>query len=135
MKTQTFIVMLRITMSLCLFFISFVYGYSQGCHGGGGGSSSGHNHKNNSNDATDATQNYKVTYTCSMHPEIVTGLPGKCPKCGMDLDKKVSKNVDNTKSTKKKYYACKVHSEIKSGSKGNCSICGKKLKKKVDYIY
>lgn len=24
-------------------------------------------------------------YTCSMHPEIITNEPGKCPKCGMDL--------------------------------------------------
>ena len=26
-----------------------------------------------------------VQYTCSMHPEIVTNKPGKCPKCSMDL--------------------------------------------------
>ncbi len=24
-------------------------------------------------------------YTCPMHPEVVSGRPGKCPKCGMDL--------------------------------------------------
>jgi len=24
-------------------------------------------------------------YTCSMHPEVVTSKPGKCPKCGMKL--------------------------------------------------
>ena len=28
------------------------------------------------------------TYTCTMHPEIITNEPGKCPKCGMDLVKK-----------------------------------------------
>ena len=27
-------------------------------------------------------------YTCSMHPEVVTTSPGKCPKCGMDLEAK-----------------------------------------------
>ncbi len=27
-------------------------------------------------------------YTCPMHPEVVTGTPGKCPKCGMDLVQK-----------------------------------------------
>lgn len=24
-------------------------------------------------------------YTCSMHPEVVSDKPGKCPKCGMNL--------------------------------------------------
>jgi hypothetical protein len=26
-----------------------------------------------------------VTYTCPMHPEIRSGSPGRCPRCGMDL--------------------------------------------------
>jgi hypothetical protein len=24
-------------------------------------------------------------YTCSMHPEVASDKPGKCPKCGMNL--------------------------------------------------
>jgi hypothetical protein len=28
------------------------------------------------------------SYTCTMHPEVITNEPGKCPKCGMDLIKK-----------------------------------------------
>ncbi|MEO6229875.1 MAG: heavy metal-binding domain-containing protein [Ferruginibacter sp.] len=28
------------------------------------------------------------TYTCSMHPEVKSDKPGKCPKCGMELVKK-----------------------------------------------
>lgn len=27
------------------------------------------------------------TYTCTMHPEIKSDKPGKCPKCGMELVK------------------------------------------------
>ena len=30
------------------------------------------------------------TYTCPMHPEIVSDKPGKCPLCGMDLVQKVA---------------------------------------------
>ena len=29
----------------------------------------------------------KVTYTCPMHPEVISDQPGKCPKCGMTLVK------------------------------------------------
>ncbi|MES2278674.1 MAG: heavy metal-binding domain-containing protein [Bacteroidota bacterium] len=31
----------------------------------------------------------KVQYTCTMHPEVLSDKPGKCPKCGMTLVKKV----------------------------------------------
>jgi hypothetical protein len=27
-----------------------------------------------------------VTYTCPMHPEVTSTEPGKCPKCGMNLE-------------------------------------------------
>jgi len=27
-------------------------------------------------------------YTCPMHPEVISDKPGKCPKCGMNLEKK-----------------------------------------------
>ncbi len=29
-----------------------------------------------------------AAYTCPMHPEVASGQPGKCPKCGMALVKK-----------------------------------------------
>jgi Cu(I)/Ag(I) efflux system membrane fusion protein len=29
-----------------------------------------------------------VVYTCSMHPDVASKTPGKCPVCGMDLEKK-----------------------------------------------
>lgn len=27
----------------------------------------------------------ETSYTCPMHPEVVSDLPGTCPKCGMKL--------------------------------------------------
>ncbi len=30
----------------------------------------------------------KITYTCTMHPEVISDKPGKCPKCGMELVEK-----------------------------------------------
>ena len=29
--------------------------------------------------------NSKTTYTCPMHPEVVSDQPSNCPKCGMKL--------------------------------------------------
>jgi hypothetical protein len=31
----------------------------------------------------------KVVYTCEMHLEVISDKPGQCPKCGMELIKKV----------------------------------------------
>lgn len=31
-----------------------------------------------------------VTYTCPMHPEVISHEPGKCPQCGMNLEKVAS---------------------------------------------
>ncbi|TZG00346.1 multicopper oxidase domain-containing protein (plasmid) [Chryseobacterium panacisoli] len=30
----------------------------------------------------------QISYTCPMHPEVVSDKPGKCPKCGMDMVEK-----------------------------------------------
>jgi len=31
---------------------------------------------------------HKAMYVCPMHPEETSDKPGKCPKCGMDLELK-----------------------------------------------
>jgi hypothetical protein len=49
---------------------------------------------NGTHPVSDTTKNKnvkpaKVQYTCTMHPEVISDKPGKCPKCGMTLVKKV----------------------------------------------
>lgn len=39
-------------------------------------------------DTTKKVKPAKVQYTCTMHPEVLSDKPGKCPKCGMALVKK-----------------------------------------------
>lgn len=39
-------------------------------------------------DTTKKAKPAKVQYTCTMHPEVLSDKPGKCPKCGMTLVKK-----------------------------------------------
>jgi hypothetical protein len=41
-------------------------------------------------DTTKKVKPAKVQYTCTMHPEVLSDKPGKCPKCGMALVKKES---------------------------------------------
>jgi YHS domain-containing protein len=36
------------------------------------------------------TADMKDVYTCPMHPEVQSDQPGKCPKCGMNLEKKAA---------------------------------------------
>jgi hypothetical protein len=65
-----------------------------------------------SSDKLDTTS--EVIYTCTMHPEVTTGKPGICPKCGMALmQKKVPK-----------IYTCIMHPDVISDKPGKCPKCG-----------
>lgn len=65
-----------------------------------------------------------VTYTCSMHPEIKSDKPGKCPVCGMDLIQKMAPQ-----------YTCPMHPEVISSSPGKCPKCGMDLELKSSAPY
>ncbi len=41
--------------------------------------------------------NSAKSYTCPMHPEVISDKPGECPKCGMDLILKEEGKKDEKK--------------------------------------
>lgn len=47
----------------------------------------------------------KEIYTCPMHPEVKSDKPGKCPKCGMKLEKKMMK-MEHMHAHMKMYKKC-----------------------------
>lgn len=53
--------------------------------GCGESSSCGTSHETQQQSAAPAAK--AGQYTCPMHPEVVSDKPGKCPKCGMNLEK------------------------------------------------
>jgi hypothetical protein len=61
-------------------------------------------------------QTEKVVFSCPMHQEVFSDKAGKCPKCGMTLEKQVE-------FADKACYSCPMHSEIKSDKMGKCSKC------------
>jgi Cu(I)/Ag(I) efflux system membrane fusion protein len=47
--------------------------------------------------STEKPSGKKEVYSCEMNPEVISEKPGKCPKCGMELTKKMV--PDTTKVT------------------------------------
>ena len=59
-----------------------------------------------------------------MHPEIMSDLPGDCPKCGMALEQ-VPVLTNAT------IYTCPMHPEIEQDHPGDCPKCGMPLEPKA----
>jgi FtsP/CotA-like multicopper oxidase with cupredoxin domain len=57
------------------------------------------------------------SYVCPMHPEVTSGEPGSCPKCGMKLIPVAAPTT----------YVCPMHPEVTSSEPGTCPKCGMKL--------
>jgi hypothetical protein len=62
-----------------------------------------------------------------MHPEVVSNTPGKCPKCGMDMN---ASKKEQMKTKEMKGYACPMHPDETSTKPGKCPKCGMDLTKK-----
>jgi Cu+-exporting ATPase len=68
----------------------------------------------------------KGTYTCPMHPEVVSERPGNCPKCGMTLEAVLPKPAET-----KIIYTCPMHPDIEQDHPGQCPKCGMNLEPKT----
>jgi hypothetical protein len=69
----------------------------------------------------------KSKFCCSMHPDVVSDNPGKCPKCNMNL---VQSKKEIMKSEVMKLYQCPMHSNEKSDKPGKCKKCNMEMKEK-----
>ena len=72
----------------------------------------------------DHSEHQSTTYTCPMHPEILSDEPGECPICGMDL---VALEETSEPADPATTYTCPMHPEILSDEPGDCPICGMDL--------
>src|ERR1700691_3605774 len=61
-------------------------------------------------------------YTCPMHPEVLSGKPGACPKCGMALEA-----TEPSTPAERTEYTCPMHPQIVRDGPGTCPICGMAL--------
>ncbi len=75
-------------------------------------------------------QNDSIYYTCPMHPDVIMSHPGKCPRCGMTLEKR-SRSANKETRKDSICYTCTKHPDLRGeGKPGNCSKCGMILEKR-----
>ena len=67
-------------------------------------------------------------YFCPMCPEVESGKPGDCPKCGMALERNPAWFAP---AAGKVIYTCPMHPEIEQDHPGDCPKCGMALEPKT----
>jgi len=66
-------------------------------------------------------------YTCPMHPDVKSEKPGKCPHCGMKLEKKTM--------TQEKMKCCQpCPMQMKEGEKSFCPMMAKDVEVKIENL-
>jgi len=63
-------------------------------------------------------------YRCPMHPDVTSREPGRCPRCGMALER-VEKPAPPAAQV---VYECPMHPEVTSKKPGRCPKCGMALR-------
>src|SRR5438270_5661451 len=63
-------------------------------------------------------------YFCPMDPEVTSGKPGSCPKCGMALEPEFLSRTTTE-------YFCPMHPEVVSDHPGACPKCGMALEPRL----
>jgi hypothetical protein len=67
------------------------------------------------------------SYSCPKHPDVVSNKPGKCPKCGTELNRSPKEKM---KMEVMKMYSCPMHADVRSDKPGKCPKCGIAMKEK-----
>lgn len=70
------------------------------------------------------TLKHTTYYSCPTHPEVTGHEPGKCPKCGMEMNLSTKEQM---KARTTKNYSCPAHLDVVKHDPGKCPKCGKKL--------
>ncbi len=66
----------------------------------------------------------EAQYRCPMHPEVTSKEPGRCPKCGMALERAEEPKPPPAEVV----YECPMHPEVTSKKPGKCPKCGMALR-------
>lgn len=88
---------------------------------------------------TSSAYQESTVYSCTMHPEVQSSKPGKCPKCGMKLATQeptneqkgnapptsASRTLEVVKQTDE--YTCSMHPEVRTNVPGKCPKCSMTL--------